>query len=73
MLVEIDDRCVGLGHLQKPTSGFMRDPGRCDVCGPPLGSPSLEHIAWSPVSGFKGLEKDVVIVAGTVDLPMPKG
>ena len=35
---------------------------------PHLGSASLEDIAWSPVSGFKGLENDVVIVAGVTDI-----
>jgi len=31
---------------------------------PHLGSASLETITWSIVSGFKGLENDVVILAG---------
>ena len=35
---------------------------------PHLGSASLEDITWSPVSGFKGLENDVVIVAGVTDI-----
>ena len=35
---------------------------------PHLAGPSLEHITWSPVSGFKGLENDVVIVAGVTDI-----
>jgi len=35
---------------------------------PHLGNASLEDITWSPVSGFKGLENDVVIVAGVTDI-----
>ena len=35
---------------------------------PQLGSASLEDIPWSPVSGFNGLEHDVVIVAGVTDV-----
>ena len=35
---------------------------------PHLGGASLEDITWSPVSGFKGLENDVVIVAGITDI-----
>ena len=34
---------------------------------PLLGTPQLEHITWSTVSGFKGLENDVVILAGVKD------
>ncbi len=35
---------------------------------PLLGSTALEHITWSTASGFKGLENDVVILAGVDDL-----
>ena len=33
-----------------------------------LGSASLQYVTWSVVSGFKGLENDVVIVAGLTDI-----
>ncbi|MBW2509458.1 MAG: ATP-binding domain-containing protein [Deltaproteobacteria bacterium] len=35
---------------------------------PHLGSASLQAITWSIVSGFKGLENDVVILAGLTDI-----
>ena len=35
---------------------------------PHLGSASLPYVAWSVVSGFKGLENDVVILAGLTDI-----
>jgi hypothetical protein len=35
---------------------------------PLLGSSALEHITWSTASGFKGLENDVVILAGVDNL-----
>ena len=35
---------------------------------PHLGSASLQYVTWSIVSGFKGLENDVVIVAGLTDI-----
>ena len=35
---------------------------------PHLGSASLQTITWSIVSGFKGLENDVVILAGLTDI-----
>ncbi len=35
---------------------------------PHLGSASLQTITWSIVSGFKGLENDVVIPAGLTDI-----
>jgi hypothetical protein len=35
---------------------------------PYLGSASLQTITWSIVSGFKGLENDVVILAGLTDI-----
>ena len=35
---------------------------------PNLGSATLQTITWSIVSGFKGLENDVVILAGLTDI-----
>ena len=35
---------------------------------PHLGSASLQTITWSIVSGFKGLENDVVILAALTDI-----
>ena len=35
---------------------------------PHLGSASLQTVTWSIVSGFKGLENDVVILAGLTDI-----
>ena len=35
---------------------------------PHLGSASLQYVTWSIVSGFKGLEKDVVILVGVKDM-----
>ncbi|MDB4278568.1 hypothetical protein N9917_03065 [Deltaproteobacteria bacterium] len=35
---------------------------------PHLGSASLDDITWSIVSGFKGLENDVVILAALTDI-----
>ena len=35
---------------------------------PHLGSASLYDVTWSIVSGFKGLENDVVILAGLTDI-----
>jgi hypothetical protein len=35
---------------------------------PALGTSSLEQITWSVVSGFKGLENDVVILVGVKDI-----
>ncbi len=35
---------------------------------PHLGSASLQYVTWSIVSGFKGLENDVVILAGLTDI-----
>ena len=35
---------------------------------PHLGSASLQTITWSIVSGLKGLENDVVILAGLTDI-----
>ena len=35
---------------------------------PQLGSASLQTITWSIVSGFKGLENDVVILAALTDI-----
>jgi hypothetical protein len=35
---------------------------------PHLGTATLQSITWSTVSGFKGLENDVIIVAGLTDI-----
>ena len=35
---------------------------------PHLGSASLDYVTWSIVSGFKGLENDVVILAALTDI-----
>ena len=35
---------------------------------PHLGTATLQSITWSTVSGFKGLESDVIIVAGLTDI-----
>ena len=35
---------------------------------PILGTTALEHYTWSPISGFKGLENDVIILAGIRDI-----
>ena len=35
---------------------------------PHLGSTSLDDITWSIVSGFKGLENDVVILAALTNI-----
>jgi hypothetical protein len=35
---------------------------------PALGTSALEHITWSVVSGFKGLENDVVVLVGVKDI-----
>ena len=33
-----------------------------------LGSEKLDRFTWSPVSGFKGLENDIVVLAGVEDI-----
>ena len=48
-----------------PENPALRRLTETDV--PHLGSASLEHTTWSPVSRFKGLENDVVIVARVTD------
>ena len=35
---------------------------------PALGTPTLTEITWSTVSGFKGLENDVVVLVGVKDI-----
>ena len=35
---------------------------------PTLGTPTLTEITWSTVSGFKGLENDVVVLVGVKDI-----
>jgi hypothetical protein len=35
---------------------------------PHLGTDTLQSITWSTVSGFKGLENDVIIAAGLTDI-----
>jgi len=35
---------------------------------PHLGTATLQSITWSTVSGFKGLENDVILVAGLTDI-----
>ena len=35
---------------------------------PHLGTDTLQCITWSTVSGFKGLENDVILVAGLTDI-----
>jgi superfamily I DNA/RNA helicase len=35
---------------------------------PTLGTSALEHITWSVVHSFKGLENDVVVLVGVKDI-----
>lgn len=40
----------------------------CEQDVPKLGTSLLEHVTWSTISGFKGLENDVAVVVGIEDI-----